>query len=207
MKEASNRRLKPIGEQNTKYIYMCIYTYIHGLHRKLKLRRGRSCDPHSLLKMDESTTSIYIHIFHFLTVFTARVPGSRGFGLEMVQSFDLRNEGRRKPSSSWKRACLVQQVRGGHLRIPSPREGRGAQSLNPGGGWWRGGGGGGSALLDGGAVKVGRELRQAGLLGAGLVGEDRVLARRAGGAAGVRVALVQGRGQLQVLLGSHKSHL
>lgn len=63
-----------------------------------------------------------------------------------------------------------------------------------------------SVFLDGGAVGVGRELRQAGLLGAGVVGEDRVLARGAGGAAGVRVTLLQGRGQLQVLLRSHKSH-
>ena len=67
-------------------------------------------------------------------------------------------------------------------------------------------------LLDGGAVGVRRELGQAGLLGARVVGEDRVLAGGAGGAARVRVAggaprvrvvggvLVHGHRQLQVLL-------
>lgn len=64
----------------------------------------------------------------------------------------------------------------------------------------RGGGkGAGSAFVD----RMRRELGQAGLLGTGVVGEDRVLAGGAGGAAGVRVAggvLVQGHRQLQVLL-------
>lgn len=47
---------------------------------------------------------------------------------------------------------------------------------------------------------MGRKLRQAGFLGAGVVGEDRVLARGAGGAAGVGVTLVQRHRQLQILL-------
>lgn len=56
-----------------------------------------------------------------------------------------------------------------------------------------------SAFVD----RMRRELGQAGLLGAGVVGEDRVLAGGAGGAAGVGVAggvLVQRHRQLQVLL-------
>lgn len=62
-----------------------------------------------------------------------------------------------------------------------------------------GGKGAGSAFVD----RMRRELGQAGLLCAGVVGEDRVLARGAGGAAGVGIAggvLVQGHRQLQVLL-------
>lgn len=47
---------------------------------------------------------------------------------------------------------------------------------------------------------MGRKLRQAGFLGTGVVGEDRVLARGAGGAAGVGVTLVQRHRQLQILL-------
>lgn len=60
-----------------------------------------------------------------------------------------------------------------------------------------------SAFLNGCPVGVGRELWQAGLLSSGVVGEDRVLAGGAGGAAGVRVAggvLVQRHRQLQILL-------
>lgn len=45
-----------------------------------------------------------------------------------------------------------------------------------------------SAFLNGCPVGVGRELWQAGLLGSSIMGEDRVLSRGAGGAAGVRVA-------------------
>lgn len=58
-----------------------------------------------------------------------------------------------------------------------------------------------SAFLDGGAIGVGRKLWQAGFLCSGVVGEDRVLARGAGGAAGVGVTLVQRHRQLQILLG------
>lgn len=47
---------------------------------------------------------------------------------------------------------------------------------------------------------MGRKLWQAGFLGSGVVGEDRVLARGAGGAAGVGVTLVQRHRQLQILL-------
>lgn len=47
---------------------------------------------------------------------------------------------------------------------------------------------------------MGRKLRQAGFLGTGVVGEDRILARGAGGAAGVGVTLVQRHRQLQILL-------
>lgn len=60
-------------------------------------------------------------------------------------------------------------------------------------------GGAGSASVD----RMRGELGQAGLVCAGVVGEDRVLAGGAGGAAGVGVAggvLVQGHRQLQVLL-------
>lgn len=49
---------------------------------------------------------------------------------------------------------------------------------------------------------MGRKLRQAGFLGTGVVGEDRVLAGGAGGAAGVGVTLVQRHRQLQILLKS-----
>lgn len=64
-----------------------------------------------------------------------------------------------------------------------------------------------SAFLNGRPVGVGRELWQAGLLGSGIVGEDRVLAGGAGGAAGVRVArgiLVQRHRQHQILLKGKK---
>lgn len=106
---------------------------------------------------------------------------------------------------------MVQQVLRGVLGAPSPRglialsleEGGRGQSPNLGGAGAREA----SAFLDGGAVGVGRELRQAGLLGASVMGEDRVLAGGAGGAAGVRVTLVQGRGQLQVLLKARESHM
>lgn len=60
-----------------------------------------------------------------------------------------------------------------------------------------------SAFLNGRPIGVGRELWQAGLLGSGVMGEDRVLAGGAGGAAGVRVArgiLIQGDRQLEILL-------
>lgn len=83
----------------------------------------------------------------------------------------------------------------GALSFVSGR-GRGIKSLNPG----RARASEVSAFLGGGAVGVGRELGQAGLLGPGVVGEDRVLAGGAGGAAGVQVTLVQRHGQLQVLL-------
>lgn len=84
---------------------------------------------------------------------------------------------------------------GGGLSFVSGRGG-GLKSLNPG----RARASEVSAFLDGGAVGVGRELGQAGLLGPGVVGEDRVLPGGAGGAAGVQVTLVQRHGQLQVLL-------
>ena len=45
-----------------------------------------------------------------------------------------------------------------------------------------------SAFLNGCPVEVWGELWQAGFFCSGVVGEDRVLARGAGGAAGVRVA-------------------
>lgn len=60
-----------------------------------------------------------------------------------------------------------------------------------------------SAFLNGSPVRVGGELWQTGLLSSSVMGEDRVLARGAGGAAGVGVAggvLVQRHRQLQILL-------
>lgn len=44
-----------------------------------------------------------------------------------------------------------------------------------------------SAFFYGCPIRVGRELWQAGLLSTSIVGKDRVLTGRAGGAAGVRV--------------------
>ena len=60
-----------------------------------------------------------------------------------------------------------------------------------------------SAFLNGCPIGVRGELWQARLLHSSIVGENRVLARGAGGAPGVRVAgriLIQGNGELQILL-------
>lgn len=120
----------------------------------------------------------------------------------MPKGWKKANGERRVNAPAWSSNSRPPSLWGAGSQRRLRKRGRG-QSLNPGGA----GASEPSAFLDGGAVGVGRELRQAGLLGAGVVGEDRVLARGAGGAAGVQVTLLQGRGQLQVLLRSHKSHL
>lgn len=64
-----------------------------------------------------------------------------------------------------------------------------------------------SAFLYGCSIGVGRELWQARLLSSSIMGEDRVLTGRAGGAAGVRVVggiLVQRHWELQILLYAHR---